>query len=81
MLGSVYLRIYRAVIYPGCPAAIPQLAVTITRFIFGYSEEGAGSQRIQASGDTDMSKFSLVYSISATPGGDEKCNFIQGIAA
>ena len=40
-------------IYPGCPAVIPQLAVTITRCIFGSeninSEEGAGSQRIQAS--------------------------------
>ena len=44
--------------YPGCPAVIPQLAVTITRFIFGWdnpsnsehiiSEKGARSQRIQA---------------------------------
>ena len=32
-------------VYPGYPAVIPQLAVTLTRFIFGWdntnSEEGA----------------------------------------
>ena len=29
---------YQGPSYPGCPAVIPQLAVTITRFIFRFEE-------------------------------------------
>ena len=54
--------------YPGYPAVIPQLTVTLTRFIFGWdsseninSEEEAGSKRIQAIDIQNLVEISTSY--------------------